>query len=410
MRFSDISVPATVFLILNQAYAQTSTDCNPLQKTCPPNPGLGTSVFTDFTKGKSDYWQPLQGTTMKYDGPNGAQFTIQKSSDAPTMSLTKFIMFGHIDMIAKASPGTGIVSSFVLLSKDLDEIDWEWLGGINSNVQTNFFGKGDVSSYDRGTTVAVQTPVDSFHTYSLDWTAERIVWTIDGQTVRTLAYADAVAKSGKNYPQTPMEVKMGSWIGCLDYSNPETKGTCEWAGGQADLTKAPFTMSVKSVNVTDYGCGGEYTYSDNSGSWQSIKSSGACDGKGTGPGAPNSAEAPDDSIVPIAGAVAPVNPNKASGPSGSLTPDDGPAASPNTKGTLSKGTPSNGTSSNGTTPNSTNTPGTAISTGVAKPPPAVSSGVPNINTSDANKKSKRSYGPMEFTVIALGLGLGYFVM
>jgi hypothetical protein len=30
-------------------------------------------------------------------------------------------------------------------------------------------------------------------------------------------------------------------------------------------------MYVKSVNVTDFGTGKEYVYSDRSGSWQSIK-------------------------------------------------------------------------------------------------------------------------------------------
>jgi hypothetical protein len=41
----------------------------------------------------------------------------------------------------KAAPGVGIVSSIVLQSDNLDEVDWEWIGGVDSRVQQNYFGK-----------------------------------------------------------------------------------------------------------------------------------------------------------------------------------------------------------------------------------------------------------------------------
>lgn len=51
-------------------------------------------------------------------------------------------MFGKVEVVLKAAPGAGIVSSFVMQSDDLDEIDWEWLGSDPDEVQSNFFGKG----------------------------------------------------------------------------------------------------------------------------------------------------------------------------------------------------------------------------------------------------------------------------
>jgi len=39
----------------------------------------------------------------------------------------------------------------------------------------------------------------------------------------------------------------------------------------SDYSKGPFTMFVKSTQVTDFHTGKEYSYGDNSGSWQSIK-------------------------------------------------------------------------------------------------------------------------------------------
>lgn len=47
-----------------------------------------------------------------------------------------------------------------------------------------------------------------------------------------------------------------------------------WAGGETDYSQGPFTMYLKSLTVTDYSTGSSYSYSDMSGSWQSITSNG----------------------------------------------------------------------------------------------------------------------------------------
>lgn len=49
---------------------------------------------------------------------------MNKETDAPTITLNDYIFFGKIDVYMKAANGTGVVSSFVLESDDLDEIDW----------------------------------------------------------------------------------------------------------------------------------------------------------------------------------------------------------------------------------------------------------------------------------------------
>jgi beta-glucanase (GH16 family) len=248
---------------------------------CPPEPALGKTLFTDFTKGASPDWEVLPGTTLTYDPTNGAAFTISRAGNAPTIAMHKYIMFGRMEVVMKASPGKGTVSSLVLQSADLDEIDWEWLGADTSHVQSNFFGKGDTSTYDRGGVHEMADPTAGFHTYTIDWTKERMQWLIDGNVVRETVYADPKAKFGERYPQTPMEVKMGSWIGCASKeaeTDPKTKGTCEWAGGAIDFAGGPYVMYVKSVKVTDYGCADTYVYSDRSGSYQSIKSVGGCEG------------------------------------------------------------------------------------------------------------------------------------
>jgi hypothetical protein len=64
-----------------------------------------------------------EGTSLTY-GADGAEFTINKESDAPTIASNWYIFFGKVDVVLRAAPGVGIVSSFVMESDDLDEIDW----------------------------------------------------------------------------------------------------------------------------------------------------------------------------------------------------------------------------------------------------------------------------------------------
>jgi beta-glucanase (GH16 family) len=133
-------------------------------------------------------------------------------------------------------------------------------------VETNYFGKGNTTTYNRATYEAVDDPQDNWHIYTIDWTSEYVKWYVDGALVRTLLYADAL--DGKNFPQTPMRIKIGNWDGG---AADEAEGTVEWAGGYTDLDDAPFIMYVKNVTIEDYTTNGTtYTYGDMTGSYTSI--------------------------------------------------------------------------------------------------------------------------------------------
>lgn len=146
----------------------------------------------------------------------------------------------------------------------------EALGGNGGQIETNYFGKGDTSSYDRATWPAVSDPQDTWHTYKVSWQKDALTWYVDGNAVRTLNYADA--QGGARYPQTPMRVRIGVWAGG-DPSNGQ--GTIEWAGGETDYAGCPYTMYVKNVEITNSNPAASYTYGDKSGSYQSIQMSGA---------------------------------------------------------------------------------------------------------------------------------------
>ncbi|KAI4656249.1 hypothetical protein J4E93_000968 [Alternaria ventricosa] len=273
-----------VLFSATQTLAQTSTDCDPTKKSCPADTALSESVYThDFTTGADDENWKVTAGDVKYTS-KGAEFTINKAGDAPTIQSNWYIFFGSVSFVMKAAPGKGVVSSAILESDDLDEVDWEWLGGQPGNVQTNYFGKGNTTTHDREVDAPIPDTQSTSHNYTIAWTSTSTTWLVDGTPKRTLSYSDA--NGGSNYPQTPMNVRIGIWAGG-DPNNAE--GTIEWAGGETDYSAAPFTMVVEKVEVRNQNPGSSYQYGDLSGSFESIvvdggdgkvKKSGSGDGDG----------------------------------------------------------------------------------------------------------------------------------
>lgn len=114
--------------------AQTFTDCDPTKKDCPNNPAMAQTWKTDFKLGKDAVkgWKQTAGS-LTY-GAEGAEFTVAKKGQAPTIGSIGYLHFGYVEVKMKAAPGQGIISSIVLQSDNLDEVDWEWIGGVDTKV------------------------------------------------------------------------------------------------------------------------------------------------------------------------------------------------------------------------------------------------------------------------------------
>lgn len=245
MKYNKPSIPhvTVLALLVLPLFAQS---CNPVVNTCTPNLGLATSTYSiDFTKQTT---LPSGWTISNYAnvpfGPQGAEFTIAKRYDAPQLWTDFYILFGKVETVMQVAPGQGIVSSAVLISDDLDEIDWEFSGN-NLNLSTsgvgqnNYYGKGITGNYDRGQFFNVASPQSQFHTYTTDWTPTQLTWSVDGVVVRTLLASDCQTKgSNYQYPQSPSKFQLGIWDGGDALTS---LGTVQWAGGYTDLTKGKST-------------------------------------------------------------------------------------------------------------------------------------------------------------------------
>jgi len=268
--------------VIPLCHAQTSSNCGPGKATCPDDVAMSGKLSTNFagSTGIPAGWHSVPCKGPLTYGPGGATFQVKDAGDCPTIETDGAVLFGFFEVKMKAAPGQGIVSSIVLESADLDEVDWEFIGGEDFRTQSNYYGKGDVSTYDRMVYVPVPSVQSQYHTYAVNWTSAALTWLVDGVAVRTLNYNDA--KGGTRFPQTPMHLRLGIWAGGDPKGN--SPGTVTWAGGNVDYTKGPFSMNVDSVNVVNYSPGSKYHWKDNSGSWQSIQVIGGTTGGIVDPG------------------------------------------------------------------------------------------------------------------------------
>jgi hypothetical protein len=143
MKSFALSAIAAITAIAPTALAQTHSDCNPLEtKGCPSMQALGSNATFDFVaKGipmDGKVWRKENQGKVDWDEKEGATFTIERSKDSPRVQSNFYMLFGRLEVIMKAAKGQGIVSSAILQSEALDELDWEFLGTSNM-AMTNYF-------------------------------------------------------------------------------------------------------------------------------------------------------------------------------------------------------------------------------------------------------------------------------
>jgi beta-glucanase (GH16 family) len=117
---------------------------------------------------------------------------------------------GTFNVRFKAAQGDGIVSSFFLYTDSWDghphdEIDIEILGKDTTRMQVNYWTDG-TGGHEAMIDLEFDAAAD-FHTYTIEWTSDAIVWSVDGAPVHT--------EDGSHgaLPSHPARIMMNLWPG-----------------------------------------------------------------------------------------------------------------------------------------------------------------------------------------------------
>lgn len=256
--------------------------CDPLASfskgSCQPMPKCK-PMSVDFTNSAKPY---VSAASYKGD-PNQAPFTLDEGVVTPTkaglkmlltkkgdaakgtmLSSTRYMYYGTASAVMKHGSWAGVVNTFIGMSSTRDEIDWEFTTASLQDVETNYYWFGQAEGWTHGFVVPNKTldalsntapkpfKVSDWHTYTIDWNADRLKWLVDGTVVRTLNRTKTYHKKDGlyHYPSSPVRLQLSIWGGGDGtYGN----GTVEWTGGLIDwseTTNGAFVNMVKSFEVT----------------------------------------------------------------------------------------------------------------------------------------------------------------
>ncbi|KAI0709629.1 glycoside hydrolase [Cerioporus squamosus] len=200
------------------------------------------------------YSLDTDGLRLFLDKPDGKITrkgrTNSKVADGATFNSTFTVRYGKVTYTFSGPATPGVVTASILLASERDEIDVELLGGDPLHWQTNVFAPApseDQPLYGAFSSVQdyPHSPknVASTHSYAIDWSPERIVWSVDGSQVRTLLKEDTMKKGALHYPSHPARLQFGIW----DASAEE--GTSEWAHGPVDWNTASRRMAAVFTSI-----------------------------------------------------------------------------------------------------------------------------------------------------------------
>ncbi|GAV65169.1 Glyco_hydro_16 domain-containing protein/XET_C domain-containing protein [Cephalotus follicularis] len=177
------------------------------------------------------------------NGGNLITLSLDKLSGSGFQSKNSFL-FGRIDMEIQLVSGNsaGTVVAYYLSSQGPthDEIDFEFLGNLSGDpytLHTNVFSQGKGNREQQ--LHLWFDPTKAFHTYSITWTREQIIFWVDNIPVRVFNNWESV---GVPFPNSqPMRLYSSIW----DAEDWATRGGLV----KTDWSQAPFTASFRNFSA-----------------------------------------------------------------------------------------------------------------------------------------------------------------
>jgi len=200
--------------------------------------GQGNLVITARRENPSNY-QCWYGT---------CQYTSARLNTAGRFTQT----YGTFEARIKMSRGQGMWPAFWMLGNDIGNVGWPQSGEIDimenvgfepNTVHGTLHGPGYSGSGGIGAGYSIGSPfADGFHTFKVEWSPNRIVWSVDGNVYQT---------------RTPTDLSGRQWVFDKPFFmilNLAVGGY--WPGDPDGNTPFPNTLTIDYVRVTNDTSGG----------------------------------------------------------------------------------------------------------------------------------------------------------
>lgn len=189
--------------------------------------------------------------TARKNGDSGLQCwygTCRYTSARLNTARTFTQAYGHFEARVKVPRGQGVWPAFWMLGDDLGSAGWPGSGEIDimenvgsepGKVHGTVHGPGYSGSGGVGAAYALpdgRAFADGFHVFAVDWSPNKITWSVDGQAYQT---------------RTPADVNGDKWV----YDHPfflilNFAVGGDWPGSPDSATAFPQTMTVDYVRVS----------------------------------------------------------------------------------------------------------------------------------------------------------------
>ncbi|MFT6986518.1 MAG: beta-glucanase (GH16 family) [Psychromonas sp.] len=160
-------------------------------------------------------------TTADVNQDTRAKTSGKNSSTAPVYGAELYsldrVQFGKFIIRMKMVSEPGVVSSFFTYDNESwqgegrpwREIDFETIGSKPDVLQTNLI-TGNAEKRIHSEKTSTVAAIDSFQTYTLEWTPEAIIWKVNGETIRTDLAQDS--QQIRDMASTPQTYRANIWI------------------------------------------------------------------------------------------------------------------------------------------------------------------------------------------------------
>ena len=253
---ADVGIAATTFA--DEFNAPAGTPVNGSKWTMETGDNVNNHERQYYTNSTSNAAHDGQGNlviTARRENPGNYQcwygrceYTSARLNTAGKFTQT----YGTFEARIKMSRGQGMWPAFWMLGNDIGNVGWPQSGEIDimenvgfepNTVHGTLHGPGYSGSGGIGAGYSIGSPfADGFHTFRVEWSPDRIVWKVDGNTYQTRTPADL---GGREWVfDKPFFMILNLAVGGY------------WPGDPDGSTPFPNTLTIDYVRVTNDSSGG----------------------------------------------------------------------------------------------------------------------------------------------------------